>query len=1368
MHTDTIENKSRAGSALVIVMGLLAVIMLMAVAFSNFMRLERSGTTNIRHSISARHSTITALNRVLLAVDETFTFDNDRNNFDIMPTTNRQVHGWTMFDDDGKLVRAPYIVSRSPERDRITGNPNGGFLMNKSELVADSTATPKYDDTKFWDSVAISDVTKRGAAAKIVTEEMSRYLSPTQKALLRGADVEWVHIRAGASESTSSPASNSIYDPSEDMLIARYAFIVFDNTGLLDMNGFFDPYDSFYAAKPDKIPPNPNLVAPTDFGQYLRSYDSSATFTRGRNAAGGFFTSYENMLRKLHIRESDITNPGKSLYNYWTGGDISVRNSDLLLNPYNPSEAQKTLFSRDLFTHLGMTADDLDPNHEMKLLVSTNFFGVPMSNPYDAQIKNYAQMALRKFNKVFQQETDGNGGIPISLAGGNLDDLGFDKDDYGNIQGIKCVPLANRTSSPFLPPLTRAQLATQSLIDRTKRGLGYPGAFSSGGIWATCSHNECKNPLNYPVTANIPMINSSFAQFMTHPPTDNEVDDIGKPVADWGRYIQYEIDLDISVKTTAAALPLPQINGSDESFTLEASAQIQGFFDKFIENMFFDPNFYSINDRVLYFKGDGVLFSKDEHVAGKGFGINVNLSPDNGVNIKKFSDRKLEMASGPGIGPFTSRSKSTLIVRAKVDPAFAAFDPDGNLLNYIDGNGTPVQTPTFFAMTYLEQINPGQTVEVPLMVSVDAKVKNSNNQIVHQVPAPALMALCNPQPDNPPVHGGQINFFNRDFRVKVHPTLTTKTPAPGTHLPVESPLAWAMAIDPRFAYNTLAMTTQCSFYNGDLEAKDIYEYLPTYISGEIIHWLNNATCNIKANNKLGWPGNDWGALFVHLLEQKMGTEYGINGASVVAAVKNHSAYKLFGEKALELSDQSQDIAGSLGSQYEIGLLYHMFPTSGTDPNMTQLKAREISEFLTQDARPGNINPATDTVKKYKPIYPDIYHTAALPRSATESMSGADNQENWFLPKGAAAMNRASNFQPRAPNKPMTSIADFGDFLIGPWETLSLFATYGPGGVQERNRAGQFNAHKTDFHRVADYFTLDAARYPDENDLSELYRGNIPRDENSTMPRLNDFPYEYLPGMRSAKLNLNPQQLVRLAQYNFQDGKKYDFRGGAGMPVMNGYNHDPLALLISSIPYDNSNYSYLTFDQSRDIAGDIYGEFGVKDDKTIINARNLLIANISSVAYPTYHESANPNFPDTTRPWNANAIYRNLPTNARNSDQDRERLVGRLMDQLTTRGQSYTIVLRSDAYSPKFGTDLLDEGTTLATEYAIIEAWRDSEPVRIPGSTPNLSNRRPGPPGNIINWDYYQRDKSYRTPPETRKYESVIHNWHIKSIRVFNR
>lgn len=89
------------------------------------------------------------------------------------------------------------------------------------------------------------------------------------------------------------------------------------------------------------------------------------------------------------------------------------------------------------------------------------------------------------------------------------------------------------------------------------------------------------------------------------------------------------------------------------------------------------------------------------------------------------------------------------------------------------------------------------------------------------------------------------------------------------------------------------------------------------------------------------------------------------------------------------------------------------------------------------------------------------------------------------------------------------------------------------------------------------------------------------------------------------------------------------------------------------------------------------------------------------------------------------------------DANRESVIRNSIEGMTTRGQTYLVILRADAYSPKYGSTSAGDGTTLASTHAIVELWRDSEPARTPDG-------RLFPIGTT-------------TP---------THNWYVRSVRWF--
>ena len=165
----------RAGSALVIVLGMLSVLLLMGVAFSVTMRTERSGASNMRHAEMARHMLDSALAR-------------------------------TLSDLDAALLRA-----------EVSGR-----------------TTNWWDDACVPTSlvVAVSGSGDSDITVNVLSHEAARHLPGDQLAAALYANAGWLPIYGGVRISTTSDQ-----DPtSEDSPVGRYAYVILNNCGLLDPN----------------------------------------------------------------------------------------------------------------------------------------------------------------------------------------------------------------------------------------------------------------------------------------------------------------------------------------------------------------------------------------------------------------------------------------------------------------------------------------------------------------------------------------------------------------------------------------------------------------------------------------------------------------------------------------------------------------------------------------------------------------------------------------------------------------------------------------------------------------------------------------------------------------------------------------------------------------------------------------------------------------------------------------------------------------------------------------------------------------------------------------------------------------------------
>ncbi|NLB69392.1 MAG: hypothetical protein GX804_06895, partial [Lentisphaerae bacterium] len=192
MFSRNAGTERRSGSALLVVLGILAVLMMMSVFFSVFMRTERAGTTNLRHSIVAKQSMQTALASVMASIDRSF--EN--------PTNDWPIPAWP----EGFLASsetAPYYQSR--------------ILLDEGQSSANNQT--------FWN--------KRSGNAHVLTEEIRKHLSPSQIALVNNAVIGWAPIKGGVVASAAegqAGGDRSFVRPEDDQVVGRYAFVALNTT----------------------------------------------------------------------------------------------------------------------------------------------------------------------------------------------------------------------------------------------------------------------------------------------------------------------------------------------------------------------------------------------------------------------------------------------------------------------------------------------------------------------------------------------------------------------------------------------------------------------------------------------------------------------------------------------------------------------------------------------------------------------------------------------------------------------------------------------------------------------------------------------------------------------------------------------------------------------------------------------------------------------------------------------------------------------------------------------------------------------------------------------------------------------------------
>ena len=197
------------------------------------------------------------------------------------------------------------------------------------------------------------------------------------------------------------------------------------------------------------------------------------------------------------------------------------------------------------------------------------------------------------------------------------------------------------------------------------------------------------------------------------------------------------------------------------------------------------------------------------------------------------------------------------------------------------------------------------------------------------------------------------------------------------------------------------------------------------------------------------------------------------------------------------------------------------------------------------------------------------------------------------------------------------------------------------------------------------------------------------------------------------MNLNAQRLVTCTSQDAKTGV-----------ATNSFNNEPLAAVLTGLSLDDSG-SFLTYADAFDISDEFYAEVDLPADQTA--GGDIMIRRLSDFGTCNVSSNSCPVL---------NSLYANHAAEIK-CDANRESVIRNSIAGMTTRGQTYLVILRADAYSPKYGSTSAGDGTTLASTHAIVELWRDSEPARTPDG-------RLFPIGTT-------------TP---------THNWYVRSVRWF--
>ncbi|MDD5706110.1 MAG: hypothetical protein PHR35_09300 [Kiritimatiellae bacterium] len=197
----------RSGVALIVVLGLLALLMITAVAFTIMMRVERSGASNLRHATAARQMAKGALAYAIAAID-------DNVGDDIYPAWTNRIYTTKPEGRTGRELRLAEDIFISVDEDEDSpGSVAHARVLSDRALAHIPQALRPY--------------------VEIIKDSRDTADDPAY------AQPEWIPVRA------------------EDGIVGRYAYAIVNVSGLLDAN-FVHGTNHWLGASPGEIRLHPD------------------------------------------------------------------------------------------------------------------------------------------------------------------------------------------------------------------------------------------------------------------------------------------------------------------------------------------------------------------------------------------------------------------------------------------------------------------------------------------------------------------------------------------------------------------------------------------------------------------------------------------------------------------------------------------------------------------------------------------------------------------------------------------------------------------------------------------------------------------------------------------------------------------------------------------------------------------------------------------------------------------------------------------------------------------------------------------------------------------------------------------------------
>ncbi len=1274
------DSKRRAnGSALIMVLGILSIIMMMAVAFSVFMRTERAGVTSLRNSYVACEMLHSAVANVTDIIDSTFN----------SPTNDWPAVTW----------RYPWLSSGGDLGDGISTNG-------------------------------------ASAGARLLTPEMARYLTPAQLAFVQNSTINWNYLRSGVN--VNSLLSSYDGHPAGDTIVGRYAFIALDNTGLLDLNvcgggeSGGKNSDTGFRSETYGEEPAAFIVSEDSSDHPLVSVKDAARFFSKRKSARDPFTSFADALSMT----DDSLHYG-TLEDYKRGNDYEL--------------------PADVFATSSLSLDGLTPQKTPKIALPTwdviDTLGKSKLKKYITDV--FAPRSLEAMMRVFSEVRKRNSSEGV--------DEGADDD------------LVFFCGMPFEMHISRARLAVVAMLDAMDVDESNDPDFKPGSGYGIDSYwrdidalsqkktlecnpldvkgdgNKIDDPvdaknaypfvtklpskdahLNVPCTEPIPMTSWAYAYFDPvedrSPFTDGvkwqggkKLDGKGVP----GRSRAPKLDDEDGDDTggggtggggTGGGRRLGDEDDGDpgsgggggggiddsgvrtdgtwwknETLTVTRKGYVGAYATAWNYIASSIPDSGSEKSRKYKVKLDWKVMdsipTKGGVVCGDCSGKNDPLMPDllssNDEDVRSQSANRVRWT-------MAAKSGSVEGSEASLDYSLAGSSPEVRTHRLFQANdevtveikcaargwkvvtnGGNVSTNiVYFWPTELEnRINvdkdksASNVKDVYLPFAIKVSVIDDNNDVVQQVPAPLLESSTT---------GEEKEAFWLRADAGVYHGSKSDMPGHQESFGKMDP-GWVYCLVPEFGFDTTSLRTRK--LNASVIESDPFDAgngmpdstAPGSHDGVPGVWINNAIARAK-RSEIGAFGD------------------------LIDGVRADPEHLYVDVDAIGRDDIWMGLA-----------MRTVFKRTGNRDG--------VLKWISRPVRHGG-------------HVPDSFHSLAK----SGSLFIADTAE-------------LGEMYTRVINMPFRSPADLGNVRIGPHETLSLFETY---------RAGA-NGDVTgdaDLHRILDYWTASGGdRYPSvENwaagDVKYEWTGSTPK---ITVSKSDMKKHPVYSAFSNGKANINMQlpPLVYVGKYMTIDdadivpntyplvstlmGAPYSSqpKGTNDKNVKTVGDEEKLIEVLEEFQNSLDNSNEANYPRSYDSKGG-----SSRANVNRFQRRRGMAARLSDIGKADSDGSHN----RTLGKWIANFDAKN--------DDEREGMIRGAANAFATRGQNFLVLLRADAYTTMFGiedTTDSDTGTTLSKTRAIVELFRDPEPVRLPdGSYPKDKD------GNPI----------------------VYHSWLVKSFRTF--